>query len=116
MVLASVPRASLLPFDATGQFEQAIPFAFADYLELVDCIGRVIHPDKRGAIPDQTPRILQRLGIDIQAFIAHANRFLKEFGHAVGRPEQLSALAVKRQSRSLRGMAAARALFERKAA
>ena len=116
VVMAGVPQAPLMPFDATGQFAQSIPFAFADYLELVDTVGRAIHPDKRGAIPNQTPRILQRLGIDTQAFIAHANRFLKEFGHAVGRPERLSALAAKRQRRSLRGMAAARVLFERQAA
>jgi len=116
VVMAGVPQAPLLPVDVTGQLAQGIPFAFADSLELVDCLGRAIHPDKRGAIPDQTPRILQRLGIDTQAFIAHARRFLKEFGHAVGRPERLSALAAKRQSRSLRGMAAARVLFENKAA
>jgi hypothetical protein len=37
-LLTSLPEAPLMPFDATGRFEQAIPFAFADYLELVDTV------------------------------------------------------------------------------
>jgi REP element-mobilizing transposase RayT len=116
-LLTSLPEAPLMPFDATGRFEQAIPFAFADYLELVDTVGRVIRADKRGTIPQTTPQILNRLDIDTEAFIEHASRFLKEFGHAVGRPEALVAHAVKRQAKYLRGMKAARVLCrERKAA
>ncbi|CAK0776727.1 transposase [Gammaproteobacteria bacterium] len=115
-VLSTLPQAPLMPFDATTRFEQGIPFAFADYLELVDTVGRAIRPDKRGAIPMETPKILARLAIDTETFIAHSSRFLKEFGHAVGTPENLIALASKRQTKYLRGIATARALFERKVA
>jgi hypothetical protein len=31
------------------------PFAFEDYLELVDTVGRAVHPAKRGFILNQTP-------------------------------------------------------------
>jgi hypothetical protein len=34
--LSALPRAPLMPFDATGRMAAAIPFAFDDYLELVD--------------------------------------------------------------------------------
>jgi REP element-mobilizing transposase RayT len=108
--LADLSQAPLMPFDATGKFEQAIPFGFQDYLELVDTVGRTIRLDKRGAISPTTPKILVRLEIDTDAFIAHASRFLKEFGHAVGRPETLVAHADKRQTKFLRGMATARAV------
>ena len=37
-----------MPFDATSRMAAAIPFAFDDYLELVDTTGRVIREDKRG--------------------------------------------------------------------
>ena len=47
-------RAPLMPFDATGRMATAIPFAFDDYLELVDATGRVIREDKRGYIPGET--------------------------------------------------------------
>lgn len=107
-MLSDLPQAQLMPFDATGRFEQAIPFAFDDYLELVDTVGRTIRPDKRCSISQTIPGILTRLGIDTEAFIAHAGRFLKEFGHAVGRPERLVALAEKRQTKYLRGIATAK--------
>ena len=55
----ALPRAPLMPVDATGRMAAAIPFAFDDYLELVDSTGRVIREDKRGYIPGETPRILE---------------------------------------------------------
>ena len=37
--LNALPRPPLMPFDATGRVAAAIPFAFDDYLELVDRPG-----------------------------------------------------------------------------
>ena len=37
--LNALPRAPLMPFDATGRMAAAIPFAFDDYLELMDSTG-----------------------------------------------------------------------------
>ena len=59
-----------MPFDATGRMAAAIPFAFADYLELVDTTGRVLREDKKGYIKGETPRVLERLNIDPEQFIA----------------------------------------------
>ena len=116
-LLARLPESPLMPFDATGQFQQAIPFSFEDYLQLVDTVGRTIRTDKKGYIPGETPKILARLNIDTDTFIEHASRFLKEFGHAVGRPEAMVAHAAKRQAKYLRGIQTARALCcQRKAA
>jgi len=109
-------RAPLMPFDATGRMGTAIPFAFDDYLELVDATGRVIREDKRGFIPGETPRLLERLGIAPEQFIATAGRMLRQFGSAIGTPTNITDLCVARQIRYLRGMGAARALFERPAA
>jgi hypothetical protein len=106
-----LPKASLMPFDATGRFRQGIPFSFEDYLELVDTVGRTIRTDKKGYIPEATPKILIRLDIDTDTFIEHANRFLKEFGHAIGRPESMVAHAAKRQTKYLRGIKTARAMY-----
>lgn len=113
--LRQLQQAPLMPFDATGRFELAIPYAFEDYLELVDTVGRAIHPKKRGAIPEKSPRLLTKLGIDTETFIAHASRFLQEFGHAVGTPAKLTELATARQAKFLRGLGTARAVFERAA-
>ncbi len=40
---------------------EGLPFRLPDYLELVDWSGRIIREDKRGAIPDNLPALLQRL-------------------------------------------------------
>jgi hypothetical protein len=41
-----------------------LPFQLTDYLELVDWTGRILMDDKRGAIPETTPPILQQLDIE----------------------------------------------------
>jgi len=109
--LPSLPAALLLPFDPTENFLTSIPFAFEDYLELVDTVGRVVHPGKRGTIPETTPVILQRLGINLASFIEHSDQFLKRFGNNVGTPAKLIDLAAARNVRYLRGIAQSRALF-----
>jgi REP element-mobilizing transposase RayT len=109
-------RAPLMPFDATGRMATAIPFAFDDYLELIDATGRVIREDKRGFIPGHTPRLVEHLAIDPEQFIATAGRMLRQFGSAIGTPAHITDLCAARQTRYLRGMRAARALFESRAA
>lgn len=104
-------EASLLPFDPTESLATSIPFIFTDYLELLDCVGRAVHPAKRGFIPKTTPVILQRLGINVISFIEHSNQFLKRFGNTVGAPAKLIELAAARNARYLRGMAKSRELF-----
>lgn len=108
----SLPMAELLPFDPSLRRSAAIPFAFADYLELLDSIGRVVRPDKRGAIPEKIPAILERLLIDPTQFISYANGFFNEFGSVVGTSESLKqASATHQKCRCARGLSAANALF-----
>jgi REP element-mobilizing transposase RayT len=114
--VAALKPAPLMPFDATGRLAWAIPYALEDYLELVETLGRCLHPAKRGQIPETTPKLLVRVGIDSEAFIAFGTRFLKEFGTAVGKPARLIELAAQRQAKFLRGMRLARVVFEPKAA
>jgi REP element-mobilizing transposase RayT len=109
-----LPRAALMPFDATSRTPWAVPFAFGDYLELVDWTGRAIRPDKRGHILPGHPRILDRLGIDPERFIDYAERLLKEFGTAVGAPAAMASLCARRQTKYLHGIRAARRMFEHK--
>jgi REP element-mobilizing transposase RayT len=104
-------RAALMPFDATSQTPWAVPFAFEDYLELVDWTGRAMREGKRGHIPAGHPRILDRLGIDPEHFIGYSERLLKEFGTAVGAPASLASLCARRQTKYLHGIRAARKMF-----
>ncbi|MCB2262231.1 MAG: transposase [Candidatus Thiosymbion ectosymbiont of Robbea hypermnestra] len=111
-----LPPASLMPFDATAQVPWAVPFAFDDYLELVDWTGRALRTDKPGYIKEREPKILARLDIDGERFISSAERLLKEFGTAVGAPASLANHCARRQTKYLRGIQAARAVFAAKQA
>ena len=57
------------------------------------------------------PPLLQRLGMDTEAFIACADTFFRSFANAVGTPASLAQLAARRQARALRGMATARQML-----
>ena len=48
---------------ATARLRAAIPFAFDDYLNLIETAGRCIREDKRSAIAKHKPRLLARLDI-----------------------------------------------------
>ena len=61
-----------------------IPYSQQDYFELVDWTGRVIRSDKRGAIDDQLPPILKRLGIESESWIESVTRFQKHFFDVAG--------------------------------
>lgn len=111
-----LPLAALMPFDPGQRRAAVIPFAFDDYLELVDSIGRVVRPDKRGSIPEKSPAILERLMIDTVQFISYANGFFHEFGPMVGTPTSLKQVSSTRQSRCARGLAVAKSLFGKQAA
>ena len=114
--LAQLPLQPLMPFDATNRLRAAIPFAFEDYLDLVETTGRSLHPDKRGQIPERVPKLLQRLAIDPERFIECATGMMKQFGSAIGAPAHLTELCAIRQVKYLRGIQAARKAFAQKAA
>lgn len=114
--LAELPLQPLLPFDGTGRLRAAIPFAFEDYLDLVETTGRCLHPGKRGKIGGEVPQLLQRLEIDPECFIECAAGMMKRFGSAIGAPANLTDLCAARQVKYLRGMAVARKAFLQKAA
>jgi len=86
----------------------AIPFEFRDHLGLVDWTGRATRPDKRGFIPQETPKILGRVGTEPRQFIEYSGRMLKVFGNAVGAPDKLVDLCAKRQTRFLWGLRVSR--------
>ena len=63
---------------------EGIPFNLTDYLELVDWSGRIIREDKKGAIPEHLPAILQRLDIDARHWVYLTKNFEQPFKELVG--------------------------------
>ena len=74
-----------LPLKALKLFEEnlkqqeqtGILFGFEEYLQLVDTTGRIIREDKRGAITQTLPPILERLNISPKQWLENTTQFEK---------------------------------------
>jgi len=89
---------SLRAFAEHADDADGMPFALNDYLQLVDWAGRVIKLGKKGYIPEHTPPILTRLGMNAAPVLDYLSRtekqpfgalgpvsMLRAFAHSVGR-------------------------------
>ena len=76
----------LFPFagNPRNEIPKGLPFRLTDYLELVDWTGRCIRNDKRGAIANHLPDVLQRLQIDSKHWIYLTQHFESQFKGLVG--------------------------------
>ena len=85
---------SLMPF--AGNLRQPEPrgliFNLTDYIELVDWTGRIIRSDKRGAITESAPPILQRLDISTNHWIELSTAFEQRFKGIAGTAQSIKAL------------------------
>ena len=85
---------SLLPF--AGNLRQPMPrgliFNLIDYIQLLDWTGRIIRDDKRGAISESVPPILQRLDISTQHWIELSTAFELRFKGTAGSAQSIKAL------------------------
>jgi REP element-mobilizing transposase RayT len=84
----ALTRIALRPFACSGA-QNAIPYAFADYLQLVDWTGRCVRDDKRGFIEQGLPTITIRLGIDGDAWQRAMRPHGNVFGRAMGKLDHM---------------------------
>ena len=56
-----------------------VPLLFFEYLQLVEFTGKVIRPDKRGAISIQRLPILERLTISHPEWLINATQFEEHY-------------------------------------
>ena len=104
-----IPR--LMGFAGRLDCDEGLPCDLKDYLELVDWSGRVIHPNKRGRISDQQPKILQRLQIEPSELLRYLSKKEDRFHHVIGSKSSIRGAAIKLGRRFLQGIAAADRLF-----
>ena len=79
--------AELMPFAGSEHQDRQpnhLPFDLSDYLELVDWTGRAIRNDKRGAINENLPKILDRLGLPTKDWLDTCGHIEERFGRAIG--------------------------------
>jgi len=100
-VLAGAPDARwLVPLDpppaGTSNKRRTILGIGVDaYIALVDQVGRLVRPDKRGVIPAELPPILERLGMELSTLLDAVNN-PRLWGTAIGSPASLAAEAARR--------------------
>ena len=77
---------SLFPFVGNPRENQpqGIQMKLTDYLELVDCTGRIIRDDKRGYISNEAEKILTRLNLDEDQWLEMTQHFEHQFKNFAG--------------------------------
>jgi len=90
---------------------EGLPFHLVDYLELVNWTGRAVRDDKRGAIAEDLPPILERIGITPVAWLELAQDFETTFCTWIGQAEHVERACERNRQRWARGIRACRPLF-----
>ena len=87
----------LMPFAGYPRQDspKGLPFRLTDYLELVDWTGRILREDKRGAIDENLPPILERLNIEAKHWLFLTQHFESRFKGLVGTAYQLKRICEK---------------------
>jgi len=86
----------LMPFNkgvVLKDDEKALAFSLKDYAELLDWTGRALRDDKKGAIPEKAPPILDRLGLSNEQWVQYVPKLETSFSHAIGNAQALQELA-----------------------
>jgi len=68
----------LAGFTNGSNIRKGIPYSLKDYFELADWTGRAVRDGKRGYIPDKEPKIISKLGIDVDRWL----NTVKEYGES----------------------------------
>jgi hypothetical protein len=97
----------------------AIGYTTKDYLELVDWAGRAIRDDKRGAIPNSVPPILERLKLNPNTFLSfvgkstsHTSTKIRQaHNKALGSVDQIKTYATRLKQKFICGLGDARRLY-----
>ena len=90
----------------------AIGFTLRDYLQLVDWAGRAVRDGKRGAISEDAPPILQRIGLEPRRFLEHLQgHAATEAQTAMGHLQRIREAAEALGRRFLKGGGEARRLY-----
>ena len=66
-----------------------------EYLQLLDCVGREVRADKRGAIPAERAPILERLGIQSAELVDTVEKLTQRFRRMIGPVDEMASRAAE---------------------
>jgi REP element-mobilizing transposase RayT len=98
----------LQPFIGTRGHNQTkeIDFELSDYLCLVDWTGRAIRDDKKGAIPSDLAPILERIGLNPDAWVKSIKYYNRHYFSVLGAIDRIKAYAQMQEKNWQRGQRA----------
>lgn len=105
------PPPCLKKFTGGNSKAIGIPFTLQEYIDLVEWTGRLIHPDKKGYIPEDEPALLARMNIDVDAWCTLTTEFEKRFKSWVGSEHRVQQLYQRQGYRHKPSTAQHRKLF-----
>jgi REP element-mobilizing transposase RayT len=95
--IASLPAKGLAGFLGHERNSQpcfGVEFSLLDYLALVEALGQVVRPNKRGYIPPGNNTILERLNMSAEEWLTLSESFGGKFRCAVGTAKELESYAL----------------------
>ena len=104
------PLVKFIGAEHEGQ-PQGLCYSLIDYLELADWTGRVIRPDKKGAISGGEPSLLSVLGLETEIWLELACSFGKDYYGAVGSLEELTVFSEHTGRRWMAGQSKLQRIF-----
>jgi REP element-mobilizing transposase RayT len=98
----------LYPFKKPREKDRAkrIDFELDDYLRLVDWTGRAIREDKKGAISAEFAPILERIGLNPDAWLKSVSHYNKNYFSVLGAIDRIKAFAKMQKKCWCRGQGA----------
>ncbi|WP_444935246.1 transposase [Microbulbifer sp. JMSA004] len=105
-VISGEQPKELLPFVGGEHLNmpKGLPFQLDHYLALVDWSGRHLDPKKRGAISQNAPPILERLGISTKHWLYLNRNFESRFKGLVGSAEAVRQVCIQLNKRWVHGI------------
>lgn len=103
---------ALQPLMPDMQGSEGLPYRLEDYLQLVDWSARMVDPNKRGAMDEKAPEMIQRLGLDENRWQKALNGFHKGFSDFVGSADALERICATQGKRWIRGGRMCRSCFD----
>lgn len=85
---------------------KCIDFELNDYLRLVDWTGRAIREDKKGAIPSELAPILERIGLNPDAWLTSVRHYNRNYFSVLGAIDRIKAYAQTQKKSWHRGQRA----------
>ena len=102
----------LAGFTNGSNIRKGIPYSLKDYFELADWTGRAVRDDKRGYIPDKEPKIISKLGIDVDIWLDTVKEYGESYHAFVGSEKQLKKVCENTGKKWLAGIKSSRVLYQ----